>query len=64
MKIGEGAIMFAGSVVTKDVPPLALVGGNPSKIITYRDENLYYKLKSEKSFFKLIYDNKISIRFL
>ena len=33
--IGEGAIVGAGSVVTKDVPDYAVVGGNPSKIIKY-----------------------------
>lgn len=33
--IGEGAIIAAGSVVTKDIPPFALVGGNPAKIIKY-----------------------------
>jgi acetyltransferase-like isoleucine patch superfamily enzyme len=31
--IGEGAIISAGSVVTKDVDPYVLVGGNPAKII-------------------------------
>lgn len=31
--IGEGAIIAAGSVVTKDVPDYAIVGGNPAKII-------------------------------
>ena len=31
--IGEGAVVAAGSVVTKDVPPKTLVGGNPAKII-------------------------------
>lgn len=36
--IGQGAIIAAGSVVTKDVPPLAIVGGNPAKILKYRDE--------------------------
>lgn len=31
--IGEGAIVGAGSVVTKDVPPYTIVAGNPAKII-------------------------------
>ncbi|MBW6516849.1 MAG: acyltransferase [Candidatus Cloacimonetes bacterium] len=31
--IGEGAIVAAGSVVTKDVPPNTLVGGMPAKLI-------------------------------
>ncbi|MGL5935845.1 MAG: CatB-related O-acetyltransferase [Cetobacterium sp.] len=34
--IGQGAIVAAGSIVTKDVPPYSIVGGNPAKIIKYR----------------------------
>lgn len=34
--INQGAIVAAGSVVTKDIPPYAIVGGNPAKIIKYR----------------------------
>jgi len=34
--IGEGAVVAAGSVVTKDVPPYAVVGGNPAKFIKFR----------------------------
>ena len=33
--IGEGAVVGAGSVVTKDVPDYAIVGGNPAQIIKY-----------------------------
>ena len=45
--IGEGAVVAACSCVTKDVPPLAVVGGNPAKVIKYRDEAKYNALKSE-----------------
>jgi len=48
--IGEGAIIQAGSVIVKDVPPLAIVGGHPGVIFKYRDEKHYYKLKSEGKF--------------
>jgi len=34
--IGDGAIVAANSHVVKDVPPYAIVGGNPAKIIKYR----------------------------
>lgn len=34
--IGQGAIVAAGSVVTKDVPPYAIVGGVPAKVLKYR----------------------------
>lgn len=47
VNIGEGAIIGAGSVVVKDVPPLAIVGGNPAKVLKYRNAEHYYLLKSE-----------------
>jgi virginiamycin A acetyltransferase len=34
--IGDGSVIAAGSVVVKDVPPFAIVGGNPAQIIRYR----------------------------
>ena len=42
VKIGYGAVVAAGSVVTKDVPEYAIVAGIPAKIIGYRNKNLSY----------------------
>jgi virginiamycin A acetyltransferase len=36
VKIGDGAVVAAGSLVTKDVPPYAIVGGNPAQVLKYR----------------------------
>ena len=36
VKINDGAIVAAGSVVTKEVPTNAIVAGSPAKIIKYR----------------------------
>lgn len=36
IRVGTGAILGAGSVVTKDVPPFAIIGGNPAIVIRYR----------------------------
>lgn len=36
VSVGEGAVVGAGSVVTKNVPPLAIVAGNPARIIKVR----------------------------
>ena len=48
--IGEGAIVAMGSVITKDVEPLAIVGGNPAKVLKYRNKEKYEKIKNCKNF--------------
>lgn len=47
--IGDGAVIGASSVVTKDVPPYSVVVGNPGKVIKYRfDEDIVCKLLNMK----------------
>lgn len=48
--IGDGAIIAAGSVVVKDVPKCAIVGGNPARIIKYRDIEHYNRLEQNNEF--------------
>ncbi|MCR5260867.1 MAG: glycosyltransferase [Candidatus Gastranaerophilales bacterium] len=44
--LGQGAIIGAGSIVTNDVPPYAIVAGSPAKLIKYRfSEDIIEKLK-------------------
>jgi acetyltransferase-like isoleucine patch superfamily enzyme len=45
VRIGEGAIIGLGSVVFQDVPPLAIVSGNPATILTYRNKEQFEKAK-------------------
>ena len=37
LRIGNGAILGAGAVVTKDIPPLAICAGNPARVLRYRN---------------------------
>jgi acetyltransferase-like isoleucine patch superfamily enzyme len=50
VRIGEGAIIQAGAVVVKNIPPLAIAGGNPAIVFKERDREHYFSLKSSGSF--------------
>lgn len=51
--IGQGAVIAAGAVVTKDVLPYAIVGGTPAKVIKYRFSNEMIKELLKVDFSKL-----------
>ncbi|OPG69310.1 acetyltransferase [Pseudomonas ogarae] len=50
VRIGEGAIIQAGSVVSKSIPDLAIAGGNPAEVIRFRDKNHYFKMKQDERY--------------
>jgi maltose O-acetyltransferase len=51
VRIGEGAVVAAGSVVARDVPPLAMAAGNPAVVRRYRDPREYRRLVAEGKLF-------------
>lgn len=55
VSIGEGAVVASGAIVTKTVPPYAIVAGIPAKIIGYREKKKWeygYKAMNDYSHFK------------
>lgn len=59
--IGEGAVIQAGSIVSLDIPPLAIAGGNPAKPFKYRDRQEYEQLKNEKKYHKITHKKRYMI---
>lgn len=57
IEVSDGAIIGANSVVTKSVPPYAIVAGNPAKIIKYRFDDEIIKILCEIKWWNL--DDKI-----
>jgi maltose O-acetyltransferase len=51
VSIGEGVVIGSGTVVTKDVPDYAIIGGNPHKVIKFRNIETFQRLKSERKFY-------------
>ena len=54
--IGKGAVVASGAVVTKDVPPYAIVGGVPAKVIKYRFSEEVIEKAGRLNFNKLTSD--------
>lgn len=50
VRVGEGAIIQAGSVVVKDIPRCAIAGGSPARAFSERNIEYYEQLKSQKRF--------------
>jgi acetyltransferase-like isoleucine patch superfamily enzyme len=53
VELGEGSIISAGSVVTKDVPEYSVVLGNPAEVIGHRNKNSFEKCKMNNKYLSI-----------
>jgi acetyltransferase-like isoleucine patch superfamily enzyme len=62
VKIGDGAVIAMGSVVGGDVPNLAVVAGNPARVIKYRNKEKYEYLDNQKKYYLLEKTNNTNFK--
>ena len=58
VRIGRGAVIGAGAVVAKDIPPYAIAVGNPCRIVKYRFSNEIIKKVAEIELEKITQEEK------
>ncbi|WP_313386845.1 acyltransferase [Chishuiella sp.] len=58
VKIGEGAIIGANSIVVKDIPPYSIAVGNPAKVVKRRNIEKYNNLKENNKLYLYSKKNK------
>ena len=61
VRIGEGALVAAGSIVTKSVPPHTIVAGNPARVICTSKDFVERNNKYNVNTYGLSYDMKKQI---
>lgn len=59
-RIGDGAVIGAGAIVTKDVPDYAIVAGNPAKVLKFRFDNETISLLKEIQWWNWEYNDIIA----